>query len=89
MGRKSNTAPTEFKQAVGGVLKQIRKEHQVTQTELADRIGAAHASAISDLERGKFEPYLYVFFQICGALGEKPVSVLRKIEEVVRKESSD
>ena len=80
MGRKSNTAPAEFKQAVGAVLKSLRKKHKLTQTELAKRIGASHASAVSDLELGKYEPYLYMFFKICRALGEESVSVLRAID---------
>lgn len=80
MSRKSSTAPAEFKQAVGAVIKSLRKEQKLTQTELAKRIGAAYASAVSDLERGVHEPYLYMFFKICRALDREPVSVLYEID---------
>lgn len=80
MAKKSNTAPAAFKQTVGAVLKSLRKERKLTQTELAEMLGASYASAVSDLERGNFEVYLYMFFKICRALGEEPVSVLYEID---------
>ena len=80
MANKSNAAPPEFKQAVGAVLKRLRKKHKLTQTELSERVGASHASAVSTLELGKNELYLFLFFKICRELNEEPVSVLSAID---------
>lgn len=80
MANKSNSAPPKFKQAVGAVLKGLRKKHGLTQTELAKRVGAADASAVSALELGKHELYLFLFFKICRELNEEPVSVLCAID---------
>ena len=80
MANKSNSAPPEFKKAVGAVLKSLRKSEGLTQTELAKRVGAADASAISALELGKHELYLFLFFKISRELNREPVSVLYDIE---------
>lgn len=80
MANKSNAAPPEFKQAVGAVIKTLRTETGLTQGELAERLGASHASAVSAIELGKYEPYLFLFFKICRELEREPVSVLYDIE---------
>lgn len=52
----------------GQIIEQARKNAQMTQTELADKIGT-NKSYISRVETGKTEPKVSTFYRIATALG--------------------
>lgn len=55
---------------VGQMIYDARKEEQLTQSELAERIGSTK-SYISRIEKGMVEPGASLFFRIIDALGLK------------------
>ena len=52
----------------GQIIRDIRKEAGVTQSELADKIGA-DKSYVSRVERGEIMPSVGAFYRIIAALG--------------------
>ena len=52
----------------GQILEEARKKAHLTQSELAERIGA-NKSYISRIENGKTEPKVSTFYRIVNALG--------------------
>lgn len=52
----------------GQILEEARKKAHLTQSELAERIGA-DKSYISRIEKGKTEPKVSTFYRIVNALG--------------------
>lgn len=52
----------------GQILEDARKKAHITQSELAERIGA-DKSYISRIEKGKTEPKVSTFYRIANALG--------------------
>ena len=52
----------------GQIIEQARKEAQMTQTELAEKIGT-NKSYISRVETGRTEPKVSTFYRIASALG--------------------
>lgn len=52
----------------GQIIRDIRKEAGVTQSELADKIGA-DKSYVSRVERGEIMPSVGTFYRIIAALG--------------------
>ncbi|MDR0834319.1 MAG: helix-turn-helix domain-containing protein [Candidatus Symbiothrix sp.] len=52
----------------GTVIADARKQVRITQTELAERIGADKAY-ISRVESGKIEPKVSTFYRIMNAMG--------------------
>lgn len=61
----------EFKEQFGKTLSEIRKENNVTQQQLADKINYSDKS-ISKWERGESLPDLYTTYTICEKLGTTP-----------------
>ena len=52
----------------GQIIEQVRKEANMTQSELAEKIGSSK-SYISRVETGKTEPKVSTFYRIVSALG--------------------
>jgi hypothetical protein len=67
-------------QLVGRKIRQLRKEHSLTQTDLAARIGIQQ-SDLSRMEKGEYRVSLDVLFRI---LAEFDVGVGEFFENVVR-----
>lgn len=64
---------TEFRReaynyCVGQLIMEARKQEHMTQTDLAERIGASK-SYISRVEKGQIEPGVSTFFRMIEALG--------------------
>lgn len=49
-------------------LKELRKERNLTQQELADKAGL-HLTYVGHLELGKYHPTVYVLWKVSKALG--------------------
>lgn len=62
-----------------GNLKSIMEIHDISQEELADRIGSTPA-AVSQYLSGKREPGFYTILTICRELDVKPNGLLLKKE---------
>ena len=52
----------------GQIIEQVRKEANMTQSELAEKIGSSK-SYISRVETGRTEPKVSTFYRIISALG--------------------
>lgn len=57
-----------YNYCVGQLIMEARKQEHMTQTELAEKIGASK-SYISRVEKGQIEPGVSTFFRIIEALG--------------------
>ena len=62
---------------VGNLIRQIRKEHRMTQQELADQIGIADKH-LSRLEMGLTTMKLDTFFTVATALGVSTIDISPK-----------
>ena len=58
------------------LLKQLRKEKNLTQEELADKVGIGQ-TFISKIERGHFEPSIPTLRRIAKVLGVSPAELLK------------
>lgn len=63
--------PNKFSKAMGALIRQARRDEDLTQTELADLIYRNQA-AVSDMENGKMVPNAITLMYMAGALS-KPV----------------
>lgn len=57
-----------YSYCVGQLIMEARKQEHMTQTELAEKIGASK-SYVSRIEKGQIEPGVGTFFRIIEALG--------------------
>ncbi len=64
------------------LLRQVRVEAGLTQTELSERLEVPQ-SRISDYERGNRRMYLLELYQYCRALGIPLTDFVRRVEEIV------
>ena len=69
--------------AFGPVLKNFRTERQLTQEELAEKVGVV-TSYISMMESGQKFPNLEMLFMLGTALGVRPSQMLEKMETNLR-----
>ena len=67
-------------QLVGGKIRELRKEHKLTQNELAGRIGIQQ-SDLSRMEKGEYRVSLDTLFKI---LAEFDIGIGEFFEEVAR-----
>ena len=72
-GKAGTTERTEFRKKayafyIGQVIREVRKEEKISQTELGKRIGA-NKSYISRIENGLIDPTLSTVCGIVNALG--------------------
>jgi Predicted transcriptional regulator with C-terminal CBS domains len=72
-GKKGTTERESFRKEAyayytGQIIEQARKDANMTQAELAEKIGT-NKSYISRVETGRTEPKVSTFYRIAGALG--------------------
>jgi transcriptional regulator with XRE-family HTH domain len=72
----------------GTMLKQLRKASDITQEELAFRVGLAR-NYISLLERGVKSPTLTVFLRLCVALKQQPEKIMAEVYRRVVEEEAE
>lgn len=60
-------------------LRQLRRERELTQRQMASRVGM-HINAYCQVERGNVSPNLKTAFKIAGVLGRPIEEVFRVIE---------
>jgi len=77
MKRRPKTAA----QIVGEILKEIRDDAKLTQSEMAARIGYDGATAVSRFETGERRITFWKFVQFCQVCEQDPSDVL---EEVIK-----
>lgn len=69
------------KKLIGIRIMQKRKEHELSQEQLAEKIGFSK-NHLSNIERGQYTPTLKFVLEICNVLGETPdYYLLGKISE--------
>src|SRR5882762_2543607 len=73
-----------LKESFGKVLLQLRKEHGVSQQELADNCDIERAY-ISRLERGLFQPTITIVFKISDYFAIKPSELVERLDVMRRK----
>lgn len=66
---------TDFLEAFGRAVRQLRKERGMTQAELGARLGLGRTS-ITNLENGQQSPPLSMLPEIASALGVDPLSLI-------------
>lgn len=65
----------DMRKLVGGNVRRIRIERQITQEQLAERSGFSQ-QYLSDLERGRRNPTVVSLYELAQALGTTPVELL-------------
>jgi transcriptional regulator with XRE-family HTH domain len=79
-GRRSRrTAPITEEESFGRVLRELRKEKELSQEELAFRSGY-HPTYIGQLERGQKNPSLRTILSLSRVLETSGSEVLRRVE---------
>ena len=63
----------------GAMLKKARKDAELTQEQVADRVGLSRTS-ITNIERGKQHIALHQLFLLASAVGQRPEDLLPKSE---------
>lgn len=66
---------TDFLQAFGRTVRQLRQERGMTQAELAARLGLGRTS-ITNIEKGQQSPPLSILPEIASALGVEPLRLI-------------
>lgn len=74
---------SNLKESFGKVLSQLRKEHGVSQQELADNCNIERAF-ISRMERAISQPTITIVFKIADYFEIKPADMIEKLD-VMRK----
>lgn len=59
----------EWRKTIGLRIRLARRARSLTQTELANKIGAVSASFICDIEKGRKSPCAFKLFQLESCLG--------------------
>jgi transcriptional regulator with XRE-family HTH domain len=75
---------SNLKELFGKVLSQLRKEHGVSQQELADNCDIERAF-ISRLERGISQPTITVVFKIADYFDIKPAELIEMLDLMRKK----
>ncbi len=69
-----------YAQVVGAELAYQRRMHELTQTDVATRIGVS-PSTISSVERGRMLPGIPMLCNICAAIGIDPAAVISVVND--------
>lgn len=77
MKSKINKSSERFQRDVSRTLMKLRKSRELSQGALAEKSGIDRKT-VNRIENNWFSPSMDTFFRICGALGVKPVDVMRK-----------
>lgn len=81
MRKKVNKESERFALDVMSNLHGTRLKQKITQEALAKKAGVDRKT-VNRIENGWFSPSMDTFFRICGALGVKPVDVLKQANKV-------
>ena len=81
MTKKTNKESERFALGVMSNLHGARLKQKITQDALAKKAGVDRKT-INRIENGWFSPSMDTFFRVCGALGVKPVDVLKQANKV-------
>lgn len=65
---------------VGTRIREIRKSHGLTQSQIAFRMGVA-TPVVSELERGQVNPTMNTYFLLCSALDVEPAQIFYNLPE--------
>lgn len=71
-------------EAFGEVLRDARRENQLSQEVLAQLAGL-HRNSVSNLERGVFSPTLENLFALAEVLGKQPDELVREAKNKMSK----
>ena len=80
---KSTHSP-EYQQAVAALIS-ARKERQILQTDLAERLGKPQ-SYVSKFERRERRLDIVEFIEVCRAMEANPLTILRNAELITEDE---
>ena len=70
----------EEHQVLAGMLRALREEAGLTQSDLAPLLGRSQ-NRVSDFERGGRRVDVIEFIDYCGAVGKDPVAVFRALHK--------
>lgn len=73
----------DLKKTFGKVIRQIRKEHGLSQQALAD-FSEVDRTYISDLERGLHNPSLNVVYKLAEILKIKPHELVERVDKILK-----
>ena len=79
---------TKLEKIFGQILRKLRIESKLTQSELAGR-SDLDRTFISLLERGERQPTLSSIFKLAHALNVSPVTIIQKVERELNENSSN
>lgn len=74
--------------AVGKRLKHFRQQAEMTQTQLAERVGILRTS-ITNMESGKQKPPLSTLYKLCLVLGVEVSEFLPSMFEIVQENEDE
>lgn len=81
MKKKTNKEAERLTLGVMTNLHGLRLKRKISQEELARKAGIDRKT-VNRIENGHFSPSMNTFFRICGALGVKPVDVVKQVSKV-------
>ena len=86
--RRTATSQPEpgVERAFGDALREIRKEHGISQEQLALDSGLDR-TYVSLIERGAQSPTIRSVLKVAGVLGVKPSAIILRMEEILSKKS--
>lgn len=84
MGHDSQNNPEVLAQAFGAVLREVRKERELSQEDLGFESGY-HRTYVSLLERGLKSPSLQTIFELARALDIPASELLARVERTIRR----
>ena len=70
--------PGEMSVVFGKRLREVRREHGMSQDQLADRAGV-HATVISRMERGAREPRITTVLRLAEGLSVQPGTLMNDL----------
>lgn len=70
----------DMRKLVGGNVRRLRTQRQMTQEEFAERSGFSQ-QYISDLERGRRNPTIVSLYELAQALGAPLIELITSPEE--------
>ena len=76
----SKTAIKKERKQLATFIKSERLSRELSQDALAQRAGVDRKT-VNRIENGHFSPSMDTFFRICGALGVKPVDVVKQVSK--------
>lgn len=75
--KTTNKSSERFQRDISNTLTRLRKSREISQADLAKKSGVDRKT-VNRIENNHFSPSMDTFFRICGALGVRPVEVMKK-----------